>query len=80
MTVKKVGKRKHQEDEGEGVTAEQRAAMEKAYKEARAIQQRQEEEEEQEGRGKRAKKPKPQAEEPAKSPKKKKGSPKKKGK
>ena len=52
-------------------------AMEAAYKEARAIQQRQEEEEEQGGRGKRAKKPKPQAEEPAMSPKKKKGSPKK---
>ena len=36
--------------------------------------------EEQEGRGKRARKPKPQAEVHAKSPKKKKGSPKKKGK
>ena len=40
------------------MTAEQRAAMEKAYKEALAIPQRQEEEgEEQGGRGKRARIP-----------------------
>ena len=69
------------EDEGEGEsqgpTAEQTAAMQKAWEDATKGQG---EEEEQEGRGKRArKKPKPQAEEPAKSIKKR-GSPKKKGK
>ena len=69
------------EDEGEGAgqgpTAEQTAAMQKAWEDATNGQG---EEEEQEGRGKRARKPKPQAEVHAKSPKKKKGSPKKKGK
>ena len=68
------------EDEGEGEgqgTAEQTAAMQKAWEDATNGQG---EEEEQEGRGKRARKPKPQAEVHAKSPKKKKGSPKKKGK
>ena len=53
------------------------AAPPAPYKAALAIQQRQEEEEEEGGRGKRARKPKPQAEEPAKSSKKGKGSPKK---
>ena len=69
-----------EEDEGQGVTAEQKARMVAAYKAAKEIQQRQEEEEEEGGRAKRVRKSKPQAEEPAMSPKKKGGSPKKKGK
>ena len=61
------------EDEGEGPTAERTAGMEEAQK----IQQ---EEDEQGGRAKRVRKSKPQAGEPAMSPKKKGGNPKKKGK
>lgn len=68
------------EGEGQGPTAEQMAVMKAAWEAAESVlaaNTGQGEEEEQEARPKRARKPKPQAEEPAKSPKKGKGSPKK---
>ena len=67
--VEEQDEEEEDDQKDEGPTAEQTAAMNKAYKDAMA---RQEEEEEPGGRGKRARK-KPQAEEessPAKSPKK----------